>query len=139
MRSSTPIDLHGMRMLVGEHDLDRRTRLSLMLEQQGIDIVEARTGTEIVHALATAGPFDAVIGDVDLPTLSGRDLATLLRGAELELPLLLVGAARPLNHQLGAIPLTAEAVLPALRRLLTVGDDADDDWLDRYHDDGGSD
>lgn len=114
-------------MLVGEHDLERLAWLHALLEQQGIEIVEARTGSEIARALAVDGPFDAVIGDVDLPGMSGRDLPTVLGG----LPLLLVGATGP-------TPLTIEAVLPALRRLLTLRDDDDDDWLDRYHDDGGS-
>lgn len=79
--------------LVVEDDTDLRESLVGILRDAGHDIVAASDGVAALQALA-ARPFDVLITDVDMPRMTGLQLAAAVRGADAtrELPIIFVTA-----------------------------------------------
>jgi CheY-like chemotaxis protein len=66
------------RVLIAEDDPDTRFLLSLVLKEQGYDVVSARDGVEAV-ALAQKNPPDLIVVDQMMPRMTGSDCVATLR------------------------------------------------------------
>lgn len=77
------------RVLVVDDSFINRTILERQLTPCGIEAVLARSGAEALAALG-GGPFDLVITDHDMPEMDGVGLATALRAAGWQGPVLLL-------------------------------------------------
>ena len=75
--------LRGARVLVGEDNPVNMMITLALLQQWGVDAVQASDGMAVVEAVQQAEregrPFDAVLMDVQMPRLSGHAAAQLLR------------------------------------------------------------
>ena len=75
--------LRGARVLVGEDNAVNMMITLALLQQWGVDAVQAADGAAVVEAVqqaeAQGQPFDAVLMDVQMPRLSGHAAARLLR------------------------------------------------------------
>lgn len=69
----------GKRMLVVEDDVELQQVMTLILETAGHEVVSAMSGEEALAA-ASAGSFDLVSLDINLPGKSGLRVAAELRG-----------------------------------------------------------
>jgi len=68
-----------MRVLVVDDDDTLRLIVRSALEERSYHVEEAEDGDEAVHKVATAGPFDAVILDVNMPRMSGLEALSKIR------------------------------------------------------------
>src|SRR4051812_46493734 len=98
------------RVLVAEDDPDTRYLLSLVLNEQGYDIVSARDGVEAV-ALARKNPPDLIVVDQMMPRMTGTDCVATLRADPnlCRVPVVMVTAAAGLVR--GTEHLGLEAVV----------------------------
>jgi DNA-binding response OmpR family regulator len=76
-------------ILVCDDSPDIRQLLSVVLDRAGAETVLAPTGEDALAALATRRP-DAVLLDLDLPGMSGLDVAEHLRHAHYDGPVIAV-------------------------------------------------
>ena len=63
------------------------TTMRLVLESSGYSVVTAATGKAALDCMSE--PFNAVVVDYELPDMDGRVLATSLRRAQPQLPIVL--------------------------------------------------
>ena len=116
-----------MRVLLVEDNADARQALARYLELYGIDVVAAGDRPGVAEALADPRPLDAVVTDLMLPDINGREIAELARQRDpAPLTVLVTGWDQALDeaereahgiHHLLYKPLD----LPALVRLLRAG------------------
>ena len=64
-------------LLVDDHD-DGREILALFLEHEGATVLQARDGAEAL-SMARSAAVDAVLANIHMPKLSGRELIRTLR------------------------------------------------------------
>jgi two-component system chemotaxis sensor kinase CheA len=78
-------------ILLAEDSITTRTQEKRILEGAGYQVVTAVDGLDAWHKLG-AGEFDAVVSDVEIPNLTGLELAERIRQDEKhrELPIILV-------------------------------------------------
>lgn len=69
------------RILAVDDSPSMRDLVALTLRQAGFDVTQAKDGDEAL-ALATAGEFDLVLADVNMPNMNGIDLIKALRNDE---------------------------------------------------------
>ena len=101
--------LEGARVLVVEDNPVNMMIAVAMLEQWGVEVVQARTGQEALDVIdAEQGRFDAVLMDVHMPGMSGYEATQLLR-------------RRYDAHALPIIALTAAALVSEQERTRAVG------------------
>lgn len=123
-----------LRILVVDDNAATRYSLRRVLEQQGYQVIEAGTGTQGLMMLARE-TVDGLILDVNLPDMSGHDIARRLRmhSATALLPIIHVSAAAIQTHDLIAgldaggdaylvHPVEPGVLLATLRTLLRVRD-----------------
>ena len=67
------------KILVVDDEEAMRDVARIALELGGHDVHEAESGEAALHALRTAGPFDAVVCDVVMPEMSGLELCRRIR------------------------------------------------------------
>lgn len=74
--------------------------LSVALTDRGFDVVVANNGQEALEAVNTLTP-DAVVTDIDMPRMNGRELCVALREKfhAAELPIFVVTAKTALEHR----------------------------------------
>jgi CheY-like chemotaxis protein len=110
--------LDPQRILLAEDDLEMRRLLSSALRKDGYEVIEARSGAELLTTLAeflrhpTTRPYDLIISDQRMPGLTGLEvleglededwlppfiLITAFGSRELETDALCAGAARVLD------------------------------------------
>jgi CheY-like chemotaxis protein len=108
--AAPPADsLEGARVLVVEDNPVNMMIAVAMLEQWGVEVVQARTGQEALDVIdAEQGRFDAVLMDVHMPGMSGYEATQLLR-------------RRYDAHALPIIALTAAALVSEQERTRAVG------------------
>ena len=107
-----------LRILVAE---DEAPLLEILLEglrDDGFDVVGAEDGAQALHLFRTAGPFDLLLVDEEMPRLTGRRLIQTLRAEGQRIPAVLFS---------GNLDLTAEeqvrlGVGPPLRKPLSLGE-----------------
>jgi CheY-like chemotaxis protein len=117
---------HGLVLLVEDEAAVRATARRI-LERHGYAVLEARHGADaLLLWRAHRDEVTAVVTDLRMPEMGGRELATVLREERPELPLVLVTgyADQPLVSHLGVRaayvekPFTGDALLAALRQVL---------------------
>lgn len=85
--------------------------LSRVLEKTGREVVLAYDGKAAADALSRRA-FDVIITDVHLPGMSGVDLLRLVRGRDLDVPVILVTGEPSIETAMEAIALGAMQYLP---------------------------
>jgi two-component system cell cycle sensor histidine kinase/response regulator CckA len=97
------------RILVVEDDEDAALFLKHVLEKRGrFDVAHTPDpAAALAMAAAAAEPWDLVITDLNLPSMSGRELAGALRRVDPLLPVVLVTACEAAAHG----PAWADAIL----------------------------
>jgi CheY-like chemotaxis protein len=81
-------------VLVVEDDADLRHVLDLMLAHTGHRVTTAVDGHDALAVLAHERP-DIVVSDVQMPVMSGLELAARLRAMRPKLPIILMSAGAP--------------------------------------------
>jgi two-component system sensor histidine kinase/response regulator len=83
--------IRGAQLLVAEDNEINQQIVRELLESAGASVVAAKNGEEAV-ALATARAFDAILMDVQMPVMDGRDATRRIRQAARTLPIIAVTA-----------------------------------------------
>jgi len=81
------------RALVADNDPLTVELIASMLQEIGCETVTARSGTEALGRLADERTVDLLIADIEMPGLSGIELAKRARSFRPEIPILLVSGA----------------------------------------------
>lgn len=94
---SQVMDEHATRVLVAEDSDDTRAVVAAILRDDGFDVVEARSGVELLDRLgvgetAPQRPIDLVISDVRMPKLDGIEALAKARKADVSTPFILMSA-----------------------------------------------
>jgi len=106
------------RVLLAEDDAAFRATMSLLLQADGYDVVEAADGSEALDALVLAlsareslQDFDIIVSDVRMPGFSGMDVLRALQGIPEAPPLILMTAFGGADTRRDADRLGAATVL----------------------------
>jgi len=88
---------HATRVLVAEDSDDTRAVVAAILRDDGFDVVEARSGTELLCRLGVGDappeePIGLVISDVRMPKLDGIEALARARQAAVSTPFILMSA-----------------------------------------------
>lgn len=88
---------HATRVLVAEDSDDTRAVVAAILRDDGFEVVEARSGIELLNQLGVGddpaeGGIDLVISDVRMPKLDGIEALAKARKAALNTPFILMSA-----------------------------------------------
>jgi len=108
-RTALPVPFGGATILLVDDDRGTRQGVGSLLAHQGHTVLEAANGGEALFiAEWHEDPIDLLLVPVDLPQLSGPDLALRLRAARPELRVLyLVEAEAPPGGEQAEVPLGA--------------------------------
>ncbi|EMI57604.1 response regulator transcription factor [Rhodopirellula sallentina] len=98
-----------MRILVVEDDADLLAGLSQALRESGYAVDQADEGNSAL-ALAKAGSYDAIILDIMLPHLNGREILTQLRHTR-STPVLFLTACDTIDDRVEGLDLGADDYL----------------------------
>jgi DNA-binding NtrC family response regulator len=101
------------RVLLAEDDVAMRALLAQVLRRAGLEVVEARNGSDtldlLAQALASASSrsFDLIVSDVRMPGYDGLNVLASLRQTSSRIPLILItafgtAAAHATAERLGA-------------------------------------
>jgi CheY-like chemotaxis protein len=63
--------LSHQHVLVADDDPELLDAVVQALEHLGANVVRARSGSELIEQLATAGPFDLIVTDIRMPWMDG--------------------------------------------------------------------
>lgn len=98
------------RILVAEDSITSRTLIKNILEIAGYQVTTAMDGVEAFSHLS-AGEFDLLVSDVDMPRLSGFDLTAKIRGDKNldKLPIVLVTSLETIQDRERGIEVGANA------------------------------
>ena len=114
-------DHTSLRILVVDDDVVSRELLSLLLMREGYTIETAESGLAALETLRSSdAPPDAVLTDLQMPGISGSEVATRLRAASSGVRIIAISASVPASQELAAFdgflqkPFTAEALAAAL-------------------------
>jgi len=72
--------LHGRKVLVVDDDVRNIFALTSLLEQHGMQVVSAETGTEAISLLDQDDDIDAVLMDIMMPEMDGYETMRKIRG-----------------------------------------------------------
>jgi two-component system, OmpR family, response regulator len=89
----------GAHILVVEDDAELRGLLKRGLQEEGLHVESASTGTELLKRVETSVP-DAFVIDIGLPDADGRDLCQALRARGVQAPVLFLTARDALVDRL---------------------------------------
>ena len=78
----------SLRVLVADDDQDTVVTLTVLLQDEGYDVQSVYTGRNVIGAILDFSP-DAVILDINLPDLSGWEVARRIRERRAPQPLLI--------------------------------------------------
>jgi CheY-like chemotaxis protein len=78
-------------ILLVEDEESNRTVLSLILENLGLEVTAAANGQSAMEAAGRSG-FDAVLMDIQLPDISGLEVARQLRAKGFQTPIIALSA-----------------------------------------------
>jgi len=114
-------------VLVADDEEDIRSSLKMILEYEGIEILEAANGPDALQRVKSARP-DAVLLDIKMPRMDGLEVLAKLRQSDPELPVVMISghgtiATAVEATRLGAFdfmekPLERDRVLLVLRNAL---------------------
>ena len=118
--------LQGRRILVAEDNPINQQLALEFLQRSGAQVQIAETGRAAVDA-ATADDYDAILMDIHMPELDGLEATRILRGQDLDLPIIAVSADALSTRRSGALeagcdayvtkPIDFEELLGELARL----------------------
>lgn len=69
----------ALRILLVDDDLFSRGMVALLLEQNGVEVIQADDGVQ-ASELGMKADFDALVSDLHMPNMGGVALATAQRG-----------------------------------------------------------
>ena len=101
------------RLLIVDDDRSLLSLLSVIFGAAGFDVATAADGAEALDAVTKDQP-EAILLDLEMPGMNGRDLFRHLRGAGIDVPVLILSAynARSAQLELGAEAYTAKPFDP---------------------------
>jgi CheY-like chemotaxis protein len=110
--------MSALRILVAEDEAPLREILCEGLREEGFQVVAAADGVHALELFRTAGPFDVILLDEEMPRLTGRRLLARLRAQGEDVAAVLLS---------GNLELTPEEevrlrVGPALRKPVSFSD-----------------
>jgi two-component system nitrogen regulation response regulator NtrX len=115
------------RILVVDDEADIRSSLKMILEYEGMELVEAASGPEALKK-AGEGGVDAVLLDIKMPRMDGLEVLAQLRERHPDLPVVMISGHATIETAVeatrrGALdfmekPLTRDRVLLSLRNTL---------------------
>ncbi len=94
------------RILVVDDERSMREMLSILLEREGYEAVEAKNGQEALQLFETS-IFDLVISDIQMPGINGIDLLGRIKKLAPEVPVLMITAFATAEQAVDAIKLGA--------------------------------
>ena len=94
------------RILVVDDERSMREMLSILLEREGYEAVEAKNGQEALQLFETS-IFDMVISDIQMPGINGIDLLGRIKKLAPEVPVLMITAFATADQAVDAIKLGA--------------------------------
>lgn len=97
-----PYEGKAQRVLLVDHESLMSHLVATPLRHQGFVVESATSGQEGID-LAKAGPFDVIILDLELPDISGLEVARQLRGAGIRVPILVLSALDSLEDKLAGL------------------------------------
>jgi len=77
--AATALRAGGQRVLVADDDTINRAIAAELLASAGYEVVEGKDGEDALALLESAGPFDAVLLDVEMPRLGGIETVRRIR------------------------------------------------------------
>lgn len=109
------------RIMLVDDEPGIRLMLSMLLEEEGYEVISAKDGREALELLRIAEP-DAVITDYMMPHLTGLQLITAIRELpnSMNTPILLMSAALPSDVDLASVKVPFLAKPANLDRLLNL-------------------
>jgi CheY-like chemotaxis protein len=84
----------SLRILVADDDADLLEVVVEALTDAGANVASAKSGAELLKRLGEDGAFDLIIADVLMPWMTGLQVASSVREAGLEVPVILMTGTR---------------------------------------------
>lgn len=85
---------YPLQVLIAEDNYTNRRLLVLLLTTLGYDVQATENGADCLR-VARAGSFDVLLTDVNMPEMSGIDVAAALRRAGSQIPIIGITASLP--------------------------------------------
>ena len=103
-------------IFLAEDDDDMRALISMALQNDGYDVIEAKDGAELLELLAGASSSpmrrpDIIVSDVLMPCYSGLGVLAALHKSSWNIPVILITARRDESVIRDAMRLGASAVV----------------------------
>lgn len=94
-----------VRILLVDDDDDLRALIRQGLEDEGWEVREATSGADLVDALANGEEFNVVVSDIQMPWLSGLQVADAVRRSGGTVPFVLISGLsdKDLNTTVAAL------------------------------------
>lgn len=80
------------RVLVADDDATTLGLVATALERLGCSVTRTDDGGELLQALADGGPFDLLVADIEMPWMTGLQVAQSARTAGLRTPVIIITA-----------------------------------------------
>ena len=114
------------RILLADDSEEFRMVIREALEEEGYEVVVAEDGQQALELFRTAGPFDFLLFDHDMPRVTGRDAIANLRSSGVRTPGLILSGSPLLTeeelHDLGVTllrkPVSIDVLIAEIRRAL---------------------
>jgi DNA-binding response OmpR family regulator len=117
-------DSGSSRVLLVDDDPALLRMLALIFRTEGFDVLTARNGVEALDVIV-AQPVDAIVLDLQMPVMDGREFYREVRTRGLEIPVVILSAygAEEARRELGAPaavtkPFDTDLLVNEVRRLL---------------------
>jgi DNA-binding response OmpR family regulator len=97
----SPVTRREQTVLIVDDDGPSRLLLNIVCDARGLAVIEAASGAEALRAAAQRRP-DLILLDVSLPDMSGLEVCRQVRGAGMDVPILMLsGHADPADVERG--------------------------------------
>ncbi len=111
----------GMRVLLVDSDTAAGDALTDELTRHGFEVTRVATAQDAIGlALFAELPFDALLTELALPDMTGRDLCRRLRESALQLPILVLSSCSDLQDIVGALDAGADDYLVKPYRIMSL-------------------
>jgi CheY-like chemotaxis protein len=113
-------------VLLVEDNFDVREILSTVLQQHGIDVMEAEDGADALEKMLKKCP-DLILTDLRMPKMNGLELAKRVKASDAyrHIPIVLISATLPLmkrdHPEISAFvqkPMSLKNLIPTIKDLL---------------------
>ena len=96
------IPMNKVTILIAEDDLEMLELLDRVLQDEGFNVVQAKSGKEAISVIE-AGQFDIVLTDLKMPGASGMDVLRIARAKYLYQPVILMTAFGTIDSAVNAM------------------------------------